>query len=347
MVHDEVDPGQAPDGEATARIGVCMDPDHAARFFDSATRRDLLAVGRVTWCTPAEIDDLAAMADRLGGVEILVTAWGVPRIDRARLAVLPELRFVMHAASSLRALTGPDFWSRGLPISQAGEAMAPAVAEQSLMMTLTLLRRAHRTDHALRTGRSWEQARGITPQREIAGCRIGVVGASRTGRRYLAMCAALGASVRVYDPYLPESDPLREVAVELTELVTGSDVIALHAPATSETAGMIDAALIAAMPSGTIVINTARADLCDGDALYRRAAADELDVALDVFDDEPLPVDDRWRALPNVLLTPHIGGATAESRHRAGRIVVDEIRRHLDGRPLQYAVTAEQQERMG
>lgn len=328
------------------RLHVCVAPPEVDAFFPAATRTDLAALGTVTWGTPQDVADPAAFAAVLGEVDVLVTAWGFPRLDAERLAAAPRLRLVAHAASSLRALTSDAFWAAGIPVTQAGAAMAPAVAELSLTFTLALLRRTHRLDHALRTGQDWAAARDVPRAREIAGARVGVVGASRTGRRYVELCRALGADVRVHDPYLPADDPLHAVATDLDTLVATSDVVAVHAPATAETHGLLDAARLAAIPDGGAVVNTARSSIVDDDALHAEVASGRLDAALDVFDEEPLPTTDRWRALPNVLLTPHLGGATADSRRRAGRIVVDEVRRHLAGLPLQHAVTREQAGRM-
>lgn len=151
----------------------------------------------------------------------------------------------------------------------------------------------------------------------------------------------------VYDPYVAETDPLGPLCVALPELLASSDVVALHAPATEETRGLIGAAEIAAIRDGGLFVNTARPTIVDMDALYDAVASGRIDAALDVFDAEPLPGGDRWRALPNVLLTPHLAGATADSRRRAGRIVVDEVRRHLRGEPLVHALSRADLERMG
>lgn len=317
------------------------------RLLPPETRAALDSIGRVTEWEPQVLQPVKAFGEALQGVHVLITGWGFPRLDEARLALAPDLRLVMHSASSIRGLVSDDFWASGLPVAQAGAAMAPAVAELSLAFTLSLLRRTHRFDHALRVGQDWESARRVERAREIRGARIGVVGASRTGRQYIDMCRALGADVQVFDPYVGAGDPLAALTCGLPELLAGSDVVAVHAPDTSETRGMIGAAEIAALKDGALVVNTARPALIDMDALYEAAAQGRIDVALDVYDSEPLPVDDRWRALPNVLLTPHIAGATADSRRRAGWIVVDEIRRFLAGQSLQHAVTREALGRMG
>jgi len=343
----DVDPDAPPATAPRPRLVVCVAEPEASAFFPAETRADLATLGAVTWCRPDDVRDAADFARTLSQAQVLVTAWGFPRLDAARLASAPDLELVVHAASSLRAVTSDDFWAAGIPISQAGAAMAPAVAELALTCTLSLLRRTHRLDHALRSGVGWDEARAVPRAREIAGARIGVVGASRTGRRYVEACRALGADVRVHDPYLAPDDELLPVATDLDALLAGSDVVAVHAPATPETAGLLDAARLATIPDGAAVVNTARSSIVDMDALYDAVSSGRLDAALDVFDDEPLPAGDRWRRLPNVLLTPHVAGATVESRRRAGRIVVDEVRRHLAGLTLEHAVTRSQTERMG
>ncbi|MGW7680851.1 hydroxyacid dehydrogenase [Kribbella sp. NPDC054772] len=316
-------------------------------FFPQPTRAALEGLGPVAVWDPGRLQDRVSLGTALADAEVLITGWGFPRLDRQVLALAPRLGFVMHSAASVRWLVGDAFWDAGIPISQAGAAMAPAVAELSLTLTLALLRRTHRVDHALRSGVDWHTARQIERARELAGAGIGVIGASRTGRAYIAACQALGADVRVYDPYLPPDDGLTRLGTGLGELLAGSEVIAIHAPATAETNGLIGAGELALIRDGGLFVNTARSAIVDQEALYAEAASGRIDVALDVFDTEPLQIADRWRSLPNVLLTPHLAGATTQSRARAGWIVVDEISRFLGGDALEHAVTRHDLTRMG
>lgn len=334
-------------GKPAKKILLCVSAAESAAFFPPNIRAALADLGEILEVEVAQLHDPAFVAEVASGVNVLVTTWGFPRLSADFLAQLPNLEFVMHAPSSIQALVSDDFWAAGIPISQAGAAMAPAVAEMSLTLTMALLRRTHRLDHAMRGGASWEQARRIARAREISGSKIAVIGASRTGRKYISACQALQAEVRVYDPYVPETDPLHTLTRELEELLDWAEVVALHAPETPETKGLISRSHIEAMAPGTLIVNTARPGLIDMDALYDAVASDRVDAALDVFDVEPLPQQDRWRNLPGVLLTPHLGGATLESRGRAGAIVLDEIRRHLSGEPLQHSIDQQQLTRMG
>ncbi|AIY02246.1 D-3-phosphoglycerate dehydrogenase [Arthrobacter sp. PAMC 25486] len=350
MIHnDEVIQGNTAAARPAGKNKILLSVPTAesAAFFPPQSRIALEQFGDVVEVPPSRLVDLDAFEAVAAEANIFITAWGFPRLTGAYLELAPLLELVVHAPSSIRALVSDDFWSAGLPISQAGAAMAPAVAEMSLTLTMSLLRRTHRLDHAMRNGVAWEQARNISRAREIGGARIGVVGASRTGRKYIAACRALNADVRIYDPYISSDDPLSKNTCGLDELIEWAEVLALHAPETPETRGLITRDHIFSMTAGTLVVNTARPSLVDMEALYEAVSAGRLDVALDVYDVEPLPEADRWRSLPGALLTPHVGGATLESRQRAGHIVVDEIRRHLSGERLQHSIDQTQLKRMG
>ena len=329
------------------RILLSIPDAERAAFISPETRTALDQLGKVTVIAPAQLQSMEAFAAAAAKTAIFVTAWGFPRLDAEHLALAPHLKCVVHAASSLHALVSEAFWATGIPISQAGAAMAPAVAELSLTFTLNLLRRVHRLDHSLRSGANWDDARNVSRAREISGARIGVVGASRTGRRYIDACRALGADVHVYDPYLASGDPLAASSTTLHGLMANSDVVAIHAPATNETVGLIGAGELALLPDGAAFVNTARSTIVDMEALYKEVHSGRIDAALDVFDSEPLLMDDPWRSLPNVLLTPHLAGATVDSRRRAGGIVVDELRRFISGQPMEHALTRTDLERMG
>lgn len=326
---------------------LCVaEPEYSA-FFPPETLRRLESLCEVRQVSGASIDTAEGFAGALADVSIAITSWGFPALSVERLVAAPRLGLVMHTGSSVKSLVTDEFWSSGVRISQAGDAMAPAVAELSLACTLALLRRLPTLDHALHAGVEWDAARSARRGLEIAGSRIGVIGASRTGRCYIDLCLALGALVSVYDPYVNAGDALHHRSVPLDDLLRSSDVVAIHAPVTEQTRGMLGRAQLALIRDGAAVVNTARSALLDMDAIYDEAASSRIDVAMDVFDVEPLPLADRWRALPNVLLTPHLGGASVQSRLRAGRIVVAEIERFINAQPLEHEVDQAALERIG
>lgn len=320
------------------------------QFFSADDHRTLADAARRLGGDLLVADSLpdALGTDDLSSVRAVVIAWGVPAFDGALLAQLPALRLVAHSGASVKPFATPELFARGVRVTQAGAGMARSVAEVSLAFTLALLHRVPLFDHALHAGAVWEDAERSPVQHELLGAPIGVVGASRTGRAYVELLRLLGARPSLADPTIDEADAdaLGARLVGLDELLETSTIVALHAPTLPETHRMIGGRELALMPDGAGLVNTARSWLVDEEALVAELRAGRLSAAIDVFDEEPLPVDHPLRSLPNALLTPHRAAGTREGRLRQGGIVADEIGRFAAGEPLLHEVTADDLERM-
>jgi len=203
---------------------------------------------------------------------------------------------------------------------------------------LSLLRDFHPYDQALKAGDPWPKRRD---SHELYGKRVGLISASMVGRRVIRLLEPFHTHILVYDPYLPaqEAAKLGVTLASLDEIMSICDVISIHAPVTEETMGMVTARHLATIRPGALFINNARAVVIDYDALYKELATGRFRAALDVFPQEPLPVDSPFRKLPNVLLTPHFAGYSAESRLRLIETVVDDFERFWKGEPLLNAVS--------
>lgn len=297
-------------------------------------------------CSVADVTVLDDHADRtalaavLPPARILVTAWGTARMDAELLTTAPHLELLAHTGGAVSPYTSEELFARGVLVTQAGAAMARSVAEVCMAFTLALLHRIHRFDHALHDGADWDRASAAPPRHEILGCPVGVIGASRTGRAYIALATALGARVSVHDPLLTEDEAttLGVRRTGLDELLAASRIVAVHAPALPETHHLIGSRELALLPDGAGLVNTARSWLVDEEALIAALRTGRIDAALDVYDAEPLPPDHPLRRLPNVLLTPHQAAATVECRQALGESIVDEIVRFVGGKPLLHVV---------
>lgn len=342
-----------------AVVAVAVPPALRAEFFGDAagggsgephvgvlTER-LRDVGRIV--VVDDHRDLPALRAAFARADVVVSSWGMPRLTGELLAAAPRVGLLAHTGAAIAPYVGADAFARGVRVTQAGQGMARSVAEVALAFTLALLHRTHRYDHALRGGREWAEASVAPPRHEVFGARIGVVGASRTGRAYIEVVRALGARVQVADPTLSAPDAARIGAelVPLDRLLATSRIVALHAPSLPETRHLIGARELALLADGAGLVNTARSWLVDEDALLAALRTGRIDAALDVYDAEPLPVGHGFRALPNVLLTPHQAAGTVECRRRQGDIVVDEVERYLTGRPLNHEVGPEALIRVG
>jgi D-3-phosphoglycerate dehydrogenase len=217
----------------------------------------------------------------------------------------------------------------GVPVLRCHGRNADAVAELTVALLFAVTRSVIRADADVRAGQVFRD--GTIPYQrfrawELAGRTAGIVGLGAVGRATKWRLEGLGLTVVAYDPYAPDAD------CTLDDLLATADVVSMHAPVTPESTGMIGEAQFAAMKSGSIYLNTARAKLHDTSALVDALRSGHLSGAgLDHFEGEHLPTDHPLAAMPNVVLTPHIGGATWDTESRQSAMVADGLLRLLNG----------------
>lgn len=227
----------------------------------------------------------------------------------------------------------------GIPVLNTPGRNADAVAEMTVALLLAATRHLLPADADVRGGNIFRDG-SIPYQRfrggEIAGLTAGLVGLGAVGRATRWRLSGLGLRVIAHDPYHPEARH------GLDELLAASDVVSLHAPVTDETTGMIGAEQFAAMHDGVVFLNTARAQLHDTDALVEALRAGKVAAAgLDHFVSEWLPTDHPLVGMPNVVLTPHIGGATWNTEARQAQLVADDLEALLAGATPAHIVNPE------
>ncbi|BCW77379.1 MULTISPECIES: hydroxyacid dehydrogenase [unclassified Arthrobacter] len=322
---------------------LVMNQKTFADQFDS-TRLDRLArlvdLGPEPWTASL---DRPALAGRLADVEILLTSWGVPRLDGAALARMPKLRAIFHCAGTVRSFVTPELWERGILVTNGADANAIPVAEFTFASIVLAGKKAHVLANDARVFRDdWNYT---TKRGELGniGRVIGVIGFSRIGRRVVHLVQQL-QDVRclVSDPY---ADPAAVAAeggqlVSLPELMAASDVVTVHAPALPETKHMIGAAELRAMKDNATLINTARGSLVDTKALEAECATGRIQALLDVTEPEPLPADSVLYDLPNVQITPHIAGSLGTETRRMSDAALNDLERYLTGQQLAAQVVS-------
>jgi D-3-phosphoglycerate dehydrogenase len=191
----------------------------------------------------------------------------------------------------------------------------------------SLARFIHHADRTMREGK-WEKKKyyGI----ELSGKTVGVIGFGRIGKELSMKCKALGMNILAYDPYLNIED-MREYEVKeatLEELLSKSDFVSIHIPATPETKNFMDAKKLSFMKKTAYLINTSRGTVVDEQALITALQEGKIKGAgLDVYQVEPLDLNSPLLKLENVVLTPHIGAGTEDAQIVAGKIVVEEIQK--------------------
>jgi D-3-phosphoglycerate dehydrogenase / 2-oxoglutarate reductase len=227
----------------------------------------------------------------------------------------------------------------GVPVLYTPGRNADAVAEMAIALLFGVTRHLLTADADVRAGQAFRD--GTIPYQrfrawELAGQTVGLVGLGAVARALKWRLEGLGANVIAYDPYNEEASH------SLDDLLAEADIVSLHAPVTDETAGMIGAAQFRAMRDGVVFLNTARAQLHDTDALVEALRSGRVAAAgLDHFAGEWLPTDHPLAAMPNVVLTPHIGGATWNTEARQAQIVADGLEALLSGRMPTHMVNPE------
>jgi len=216
-----------------------------------------------------------------------------------------------------------------LPATGANDA---AVAEYVITGAMMLLRGAYHASARVAAG---EWPRQALSGRESGGRTLGLVGFGGIARASAGRARPLGMRVLAHDPFVAADDPawgaLAERCDSLDELLAASDVVSLHVPYTAGTHHLMDAAALARMPEGAVLINAARGGVVDEAALAEALHAGRLGGALlDVFEQEPLPAGSVLAGVPNLVLTPHIAGVTQESNVRVSRVTADNVRRVLE-----------------
>lgn len=258
-----------------------------------------------------------ALIDFLRGADRAITA--LERLDISIFSALPELRVISKYGVGVDMIDLAAMQSHGIKLGWTAGVNRHAVAELTLMMMIALLHRVPEAMSDVRAG-NWQQIKG----RELRDRTVGIVGCGHVGKLVVRYLQPYGCRVLVHD-LLDLSDCADELGawqVDLDELLAQSDVVTLHLPLNITTREILNSERLKLMRTDAILINAARGGLVDENALKGMLQGNRLAGAgLDVFADEP-PRDRELVELPNIMVTPHIGGSTEEAVLSMGRAAI-------------------------
>jgi phosphoglycerate dehydrogenase-like enzyme len=280
----------------------------------------------------------------LAGADALIS-WSWPALTHELLDQAPRLQFLGHL--DITQTSAKVALERALPVSVTRRAFSPAVSEMALTLTLSTLRQTSVYHAAMREAReTWiRKFPDDIPgnERELTGRPVGIIGFGAVGRRFAELLAPFKCKVHVYDPYLTREAAQRSNVIhsDLQKLIRSCDVVVLCAASNSGSMHLLGPDEINAFRKDAAFVNVARAALVDTPALLKRLNQQDMYAAIDVFDQEPLEKSSPFRKLPNVFLTPHRAGGILASVERIISMLADDLEAHLNGRPRQYALTAQ------
>lgn len=280
------------------------------------------------------VDEVIAAADGMDAVFVCTTE----KLDAAAMAALPgSVKAVLTLSVGTDHLDLDAAKARGVAVLTTPDVLTDATAEIAMLLLLGAARGAHAASSVMRRG-EWQR---FNPTgfigKDVTGGRLGIYGMGRIGRAIARNARGFGMQVHYHNrSRLGAADESgASYHAEARDLLAVSDFLVLAAPSTPETRGFLDAAAIAAMPEGAVVVNIGRGDLVDDDALIGALSSGRLFAAgLDVYRGEPRNIAPGYLDLPNAFLTPHIGSAAEKSRTAMGMIVLDGLDALLAGRPV-------------
>jgi glyoxylate reductase len=259
----------------------------------------------------------------------------VDRVDAELLAAAPRLRVVSTCSVGVDHIDLAACRARGVSVGHTPGVLTDATADLALALLLAAARRIPEADRFVRAGswvKPWDPA--LLLGRELAGATLGVVGLGAIGVAVAQRARGFGMRVVGWTRSGRAAPAILSV-YELDALLAQSDVVSIHVARTPDTIGLIDARAFARMKRGAILVNTARGGIVDERALCDALASGQLSAAaLDVFAREPLPHDSPLLAAPNLVLAPHIGSATRETRARMAQLCVRNLVAALRGEEM-------------
>ena len=316
------------------RAALLMDPALVPFVFGDDERQRLAEMLEI---------DMTDAATSLAGipapseVELLITGWGVPVIDRDGLDAFPALRAIVHWGGGIGFLDEAAS-ARGIRISSARAANAVPVAEFTQAMITLAAKDAFWLSRQYCAEQRFIDREATAPNAGLFRTTVGIVGASTIGTMVIEKLRASDVEVLLYDPYATPETAQRlgaELIDDLEELARRSRILSVHAPETPRTAGMISRAVLAALPDDATLVNTARGALVDQDALVDELQRGRLRAVLDVTEPDVLEAGHPLYTLPNVFLTPHLAGSMGVELRRLGESALAEVERFVAGAPFE------------
>lgn len=271
----------------------------------------------------AEVDALMARIPFDAVISRTVT------LSRTAIAACPTLKVICKHGVGVTNIDVDAATTFGIPVFTTPGTNAQSVAELTLGLMLNAARRISWLQQEIAQGRWTRNGSSL----ELSGKTLGLVGMGEIGRRVARIARAMGMRVRFYDPAAQAQDISPDEQVDsLDALLTQSEVLSLHCPVNAATRQMLNSRTLALLPAGALVINTSRGELIDEAALDAALRSGQVFAAgLDTVATEPLPADHPFRSLTNLVMTPHIGGATPEALDKVASFAARQCLDFLNG----------------
>ncbi len=334
LVDSEASIGHTPKGTAMTTILVTLRENQYGDILDEDSFSTLCDLGDVACETnlPREQEEPFLDALKRNHAEVVLTCWGSPKLTLKVLQGNPQLKYMCHAAGTVRPYVDRECLEAGLLVTNWGHVIARSVAEGALMMILSCLRRTTTLQMELHLRKGWHP-KGISSE-GLFHQRVGLVGLGAIAQELVRLLEPFQCEISAFSPHVPDEvfEGLGVTrAKTLSELFRGNRIISVHSSNVPANYHSINAKVLAKLEDGGVLVNTARGAVINAGDLATELKKKRIWAALDVFEEEPLPADSPLRGLENCQLIPHMGGPTADRRVDMGTLAVQNIARYLRG----------------
>jgi len=293
---------------------------------------------------PLPLTNCKQLPDHLAetGAEVLISCWSTPPLpEDFPVGGEGRLNYVCHLAGSVKNLVPRKLIERGLKVTNWGGSISRTVSECALLLILSVLRRSSYWAIAMHRDGKWKDKYSVVTE-SLFDRTIGLHGFGAIARELVPLLRPFNVRISSYCPHL-EDEVFARYGVNrshsLEELFSQNDILVELAASTPETYHSVNEDLLRLIRPGGAFINVGRGAIVDEAALVRVAAEGRIEVGLDVYEVEPLPVDSLLRGMPNVTLLPHLGGPTKDRRRDSGALGYLNLQRYLQGQSLESEVT--------
>lgn len=309
-----------------------------ARYDTLDVEREILAAHEVVAVSASTSAELAEHVRSHRPDAVMVGSR--PVVGRDVIAELDSCRVIVRYGIGVDNIDIPSAFERGIVVANVRDYCTDEVATHAFALVLACARGLPRAIELARGG-VWG-TEGLGPVRSLADVRVGIIGFGAIGRRLAELLGAIAVPVCAVDPWVDGAEFKRRGvdAVGFDQLLETSDIISINSPLTDATTGLVDVEAFARLKAGAFLVNTARAEIVDEEALLDALTSGRLaGAALDVLRDEPPSVDDRLVCHPNVIVTPHVAWYSERSVERLRRGAAEQVRDVLAGGQARFAIT--------
>lgn len=323
------------------KILVAMLKDHKTETFMTPENQEKLAsLGEVTWIeskgpkiTPEEL------RDALEDMDVCVCTWGIPKFEGVVLEKANKLKLIAYTAGSVHNIVSDEMYEKGIRIVCGNEGFAESVAEGTMAYMMANLRRLKDYD-LCNKNIVWRPDPWYSER--LLDKTVGIVGYGSIARHLLRMLKPFHVKVKLYSKHTTE-EQAAEMGVQkatLEEIFATCDIVSIHSARSAANYHLVTAEMLNSMREGALLVNTARGDIIDQEALIPLLQSGKIRASLDVYEGpEPLAMDSPFRSMPsNALCFPHMGGPTEDYRYYCALLTFQDIERMQKGEPLQNEI---------